>query len=105
MFSLIPLVCSIFQNALIPQRPANFKPLVSFHTTWKLAENQRFSDISGGMERDQWHEICQRNVEAYPEFRQTFRWSFFAKLVNGCSQKEGSILDAWQGSEYVSWDG
>ena len=31
--------------------------MVSFYALWKALENLWFSDVSGGMERDQWHEM------------------------------------------------
>ena len=32
-------------------------PLVSFYTPWKYEKTSRFLIFSGGIERDQWHEM------------------------------------------------
>ena len=36
-----------------------FMPLVSFYTPWKHQKTSGFLMFSGGIERDQWHEIGQ----------------------------------------------
>ena len=45
-------------------------------------------------------------IEAYSEPRRKFKIEGFAKLINGFYPllicPKGSILDVWQGSEYVS---
>ena len=35
----------------------NFIPLVSFYSLWKRHKNSGFLMFSGGIERDQWHEM------------------------------------------------
>ena len=36
-------------------------PLVSFYTPWKQQKTRSFLMFSGGIERDQWHEMGQFN--------------------------------------------
>ena len=41
----------------------HFMPLVSFYTPWKH-KNRGFLMISGGIERDKWHEMCNHMTYA-----------------------------------------
>ena len=44
----------------------HFMPLVSFDTTWKYQKTRGFLNFSGGIERDQWHEMGSGKKNSYP---------------------------------------
>ena len=40
----------------------HFTPLISFDTPRKNQETRGFLMFRGGIKRDQWHEMCQKNL-------------------------------------------
>ena len=70
----------------------HFMSLVSFDTTWKYQKTRGFLNFSGGIERDQWHEMGSGKKNSYSNaFPETLN-AFTCLMISTAQKKKKKIV-------------